>query len=205
MSKFVPKSNWVRRFCKQYGKNFFVEVDQEFMTDNFNLLFLEGENYQRSLNVILNESESESEPDAEHNYDMEAAKLYGRIHSRFILTDHGIELMYQKFQKGVFGTCPRVLCTRQKVLPIGMSDTPGKEMVRLYCPKCKEVYIPKSVRYAKIDGAYFGPNFPQMLFMAKPWAQPKRSKAKYVPRLFGFKIHPQAFGSESSDRQEADN
>ncbi|XP_034671865.1 casein kinase II subunit beta'-like [Drosophila subobscura] len=201
MEELVPKSNWVRTFCKQYEKKFFVEVDEEFMRDKFNLLFLEGENYQRSLAVILNESESE----AGSKCDIEDAKLYGRIHAKFILTDDGIELMYKKFEKGVFGTCPRALCTRQKVLPIGMCDIPGNEKVRLYCPKCNEVYIPKSACYTKVDGAYFGRNFPQMLFMAKPWARPKRSKAKYVPSLFGFKIHPQAFGSESSDHEEADN
>ena len=33
------------------------------------------------------------------------------------------------------------------MLPIGLSDVPGEAMVKLYCPKCMDVYTPKSSRY----------------------------------------------------------
>ncbi|SPP81508.1 casein kinase II subunit beta'-like [Drosophila guanche] len=108
-------------------------MDKEFMRDKFNLLFLdmEGKNYRRSLDVIFNEnSESEAETDA----DVEAGRSYGWIHARFILTGLGMELMYKKFQNCNFGTCSGAFCRWRNVLPIGMSDTPGNEMVRHYCP-----------------------------------------------------------------------
>ncbi|XP_041450413.1 casein kinase II subunit beta'-like [Drosophila obscura] len=203
------ETSWINWFCKQRGNEFFVMVDEDYIHDKFNLLFLDMEekNYRSALQVILDlntGSASDGVPDSE--VEASAEKLYGLIHARFIVTDRGIELMYKKYVKGVFGTCPRVFCQRQHVLPIGMSDTIGSEMVRLYCPKCNEVYIPRSARHANLDGAFFGSNFPHMLFMVKPETRPKRSKVKFVPRLYGFKIHPLAYRSEThrDSQEEAD-
>ncbi len=48
--------------------------------------------------------------------------LYGLIHARFIISSRGLHIMRGKYLNGVFGACPRVLCDRQLVLPVGMSE-----------------------------------------------------------------------------------
>lgn len=65
---------------------------------------------------------------------------------------------------------------------IGLSDVPGEAMVKLYCPKCQDVYTPKSSRHHHTDGAYFGTGFPHMLFMVHPEYRPKRPANQFVAR-----------------------
>jgi len=64
----------------------------------------------------------------------------------------------------------------------GLSDVPGEAMVKLYCPKCQDIYVPKSSRHHHTDGAYFGTGFPHMLFMVHPEYRPKRPVNQFVAR-----------------------
>ena len=54
--------------------------------------------------------------------------------------------------------------------------------MKLYCPKCQDVYTPKSSRHHHTDGAYFGTGFPHMLFMVHAEYRPKRPPNQFIPR-----------------------
>merc|ERR1719199_1085132 len=91
----------------------------------------------------------------------DAQDLYGLIHSRYIASPRGLQCMREKYLKGAFGTCPRVLCDRQHVLPIGGHEELRGSQVMIFCPKCEQMFSPKS-KYKELDGSYFGTSFPQI-------------------------------------------
>lgn len=84
--------------------------------------------------------------------------LYGLLHQRYVITEEGVRKLYQKYQRGVYGTCPRVACRHSKLLPMGLSQDIGHSKVKLWCPKCHDIYDSPQ----DIDGAYFGPDLPIM-------------------------------------------
>lgn len=74
------------------------------------------------------------------------------------------------------------------LLCVGLSDIPGEAMVKLYCPKCMDVYTPKLSRHHHTDGAYFGTGFPHMLFMVHPEYRSKRPANQFVPRCVNLTL-----------------
>ena len=69
---------------------------------------------------------------------------------------------------------------------------PGAQFVKLFCPKCEDLYNPKSSRHASIDGAYFGTSFANILFQVYPALVPEKTRARHEPKVFGFKMHAAA-------------
>jgi casein kinase II subunit beta len=118
----------------------------------------------------------------------EASDVYGLIHARYINSAVGIAKIYNKFLSSLYGTCPRALCDRQKVLPVGLSDSLKVSRFKVFCPRCEEVFIPK-FRSVNIDGAFFGTTFPHHFLKHSKLAvilPPKISF--YEPKISGFKI-----------------
>ena len=118
-----------------------------------------------------------------------AMDLYGLIHARFILTPRGLAMMKEKYMLSAFSYCPRVLCERHNVLPIGVSEELSTSRVKVYCPRCQDVYIPRQ-KQLDIDGAYFGTSFPHIFLKQFPELLPK-GPSKFVPKIYGFKIFGQ--------------
>lgn len=109
-----------------------------------------------------------------------------------MLTRHPPRPQLEKYKKADFGKCPRVMCHSHPLLPMGLSDVPNVKPVKLYCARCEDVYNPKSSRHASIDGAYFGTSFHNILFQVYPALIPPKSTERYIPRVYGFKVHAAA-------------
>lgn len=99
------------------------------------------------------------------------------------------QLQLEKYHHLHFGRCPRVYCQMQPVLPVGMSDNPRVSTVNVYCPKCQDIFVPRSSRQASLDGAYFGTTFSHLFLLTHPDLIPTKPDQSYVPRIYGFRIN----------------
>ncbi|KAK5091440.1 casein kinase 2 regulatory subunit [Lithohypha guttulata] len=211
--------SWIAGFCNLTGHEYFAEVSEDFIEDDFNLTGLQAQvpMYKEALEMILdvepsetgssNLSEEEEEEEEEEEDDEEgllgeeldqpvegaqnggnrnqnrrngrtnsdtsviessAELLYGLIHARYITSRPGIQQMLEKYELAHFGYCPRVYCHGTKVLPVGRTDTPGQETVKLFCPSCLDIYTPPNSRFQAVDGAFFGTTFPGLFLMTFP-------------------------------------
>lgn len=111
-----------------------------------------------------------------------AEMLYGLIHQRFICSRVGIQQMSEKYEFGHFGCCPRTHCEQARTLPVGLSDIPGEDTVKLFCPSCLDVYVPPNSRFQTVDGAFFGRTFGALFLLTFPeYDLTKRGAEVLVP------------------------
>lgn len=197
--------SWISSFCGLLGHEYFAEVSEDFIEDDFNLTGLQSQvpMYKEALELILDvepeddDDEEEEEEEEEDEDEMlgderplgyrragdrrhlrmasdvsviesSAELLYGLIHQRYITSRPGIQQMLEKYELMHFGHCPRVHCNSAKVLPVGCSDMPGQDTVKLFCPSCLDIYTPPNSRFQTVDGAFFGTTFGCLFFMTFP-------------------------------------
>jgi len=184
-------SYWREWFISSRGNEYFCEIDEEYLTDRFNLTGLntEVQYYQYALDLITDVFDLDADDELREQIEKSARHLYGLVHARYIVTTRGLAKMVEKYKKADFGKCPRVMCDHHPLLPMGQSDLANIKTVKLYCSKCEDIYNPKSSRHASIDGAYFGTSFHNILFQVYPTLIPVKSTRRYEPRVFGFKVH----------------
>lgn len=105
------------------------------------------------------------------------------------LIPQNLRVQLAKYEANHFGTCPRVYCSQNKLVPCGRSDLPGVDTVKLFCSSCLDMYVPPSSRFQGVDGellslhsspllitadrgcrvgAFFGTTFPHLLFQTFP-------------------------------------
>ncbi|KAK8480220.1 hypothetical protein V6N13_046405, partial [Hibiscus sabdariffa] len=197
-------TSWISWFCNLRGNEFFCEVDDDYIQDDFNLCGLSHQvpYYDYALDLILDIESSHGDMFTEEQNEMvesAAEMLYGLIHVRYILTTKGMSTMLEKYKNYDFGRCPRVCCTGQPCLPVGQSDIPRLSTVELnICfpfPVTRPwlhyfVLLHYFLDISKdVDGAYFGTTFPHLFLMTYGHLKPQKPTQNYVPRVFGFKVH----------------
>ena len=189
----------------------FCEVERSYIEDGFNLYGLRTcvSNFSDCLDLILDRIGPDDSDDS--HLTQSACTLYGLIHARYVITAHGLDAMYSKYAAKEFGTCPLVQCAGQPVLPVGLKDEMGVDTVKIYCPKCSQVYHPPPIRSSRtgtssgVDGAAFGTTFPHLFLMtfANLVPDPLPVESTYVPRVFGFRVHQSARQRNPSEAKKA--
>lgn len=176
-SESSSEDYWIKSWISEPKNYFLVRVPQSFILDEFNLFGLSRYVFhcEEALSALLDEEDEDSESDLQL-IDLEAQKLYGYIHQRFLTTSAGLREVKYKYKKKQFGVCPRLSCCDQPLLPCGLSESFGKGTVHVFCPRCENVYFVLNREKGVIDGANFGPAFPHLFLMTYPEYRPDTSE-----------------------------
>ena len=195
MSHF--KRTWVDWFTSQPQGRYFTKIPLSFLQDSFNLYGLRQQvsHYKYALEMIRGPYYAQGDParppEWPINLEISAIRLYGLLHSRYLLTASALKEMHRKYQRGEFEKCPRVNCNGFQCLPYGQYEEPNRASLQMFCPCCGETYAPADPDGSckTIDGAYFGPSW-VLLFLQNYTEIANNKKIQTDVRLFGFKIDP---------------
>mgnify|MGYP001030986596 CR=1 FL=1 len=185
--------SWVDWFFSQPFSQFFIRIDDDYLNniENYYGIRQKVSFFNISLTIIRGQyipEDSIPKTWPEHINDY-ALTLYGMLHARFLSTNKGLELMYQKYQKSFFEACPRTFCHNILCIPYGNSNDFGNSTVKMFCPNCNDIYHVKNEECYFIDGACFGNSWVHLFLQKYPEIVPKKMPEKYVPRLFGYQLY----------------
>ena len=77
------------------GNEYFCEIDEDYLTDRFNLTGLNAdvENYQHAIDLINDVFDADCDDETRERIEKSARHLYGLIHARYITTTRGLQKM----------------------------------------------------------------------------------------------------------------
>ena len=127
-------------------------------------------------------------------------RVYGMIHARFILSPPGLSALKDKYDCVQYGTCPRLNCQNESLLPIGLSSQMNVSKVKVFCPCCREIFVPKT--NIDLDGAYFGPNAAHIFIDEMHISSKRYNFQPFVHTAFGFRLRSELFEVPKDEEEE---
>lgn len=183
---------WIKQFCSIPEHKWYVEIKKDWALDWFNHCTLVNlfPNFAHALQFIgdiHSKDWSTFSDDNISNLLSQAKQIYGLLHARWICEPQGLDQMKVKYKSGIFGTCPRIGCEDQHLIPMGTSAKLQRHSAKLFCPKCCDIY--NAPAHLRLDGAHFGPAFPHIFFESFPELDARQQFQIVKLRAFGFPIH----------------
>lgn len=85
----------VRQFISSRGNEYFCEIDEDYLTDRFNLTGLntEVQYYQYALDLVTDVFDLDCDDEMRETIEKSARHLYGLVHARYIVTTRGLTKM----------------------------------------------------------------------------------------------------------------
>lgn len=86
---------FIHQFISSRGNEYFCEIDEEYLTDRFNLTGLntEVQYYQYALDLVTDVFDVDCDDDMREAIEKAARHLYGLVHARYIVTTRGLGKM----------------------------------------------------------------------------------------------------------------
>lgn len=201
----------VNEFCRNWKNDFLrkfpwlLNIPDEYIDDKFNVYGLNKEFsfFDLCCEIIRGKGNLSCVPPADIKIiRAQLPQVYGMIHARFILSPGGLTALNDKYKRSQYGTCPRLNCHNEQLLPIGLSSQMEISLVYAFCPCCREIFYPRPK--IDLDGAFFGPNAAHIFIDEM---EIKSNQEKYQPyphNAFGFRLRSHLFEvpKEEEDEEE---
>eukprot|EP00397_Hematodinium_sp_SG-2012_P014215 GEMP01014446.1.p1 GENE.GEMP01014446.1~~GEMP01014446.1.p1 ORF type:complete len:722 (+),score=225.43 GEMP01014446.1:207-2372(+) len=190
-------SKWVHQFCCEFPQ--LVKVPTWYLNDNFSMQGLNAifrRKYRGCLAIIV--GESVEIPDV---FPHDVYMLYLFAHQRYVQTWDGMCAVKSKIFEGDYGYCLRVLCKKNPLIPVQMSD--GSEALVGFCTACLQCVVHRQLTSTEIPhlGIAYGDSFAELLLMNFPKLRRLEEPEKFVPRLYGYRLAKKKRSTETKPRE----
>lgn len=91
--------SYANQFITSRGNEYFCEIDEDYLTDRFNLTGLNADvqYYQYALDLVTDVFDLDCDEDMREQIEKSARHLYGLVHARFITTIRGLAKMVRLY------------------------------------------------------------------------------------------------------------